>query len=254
MSTLKSSVIEPATGTNLTLGAAGDLITVPSDSIQLNTWKDSGGNTIFASDGAGNLSSVNSALSLGGGPKLIQSQTVTTDTATISFTTGLDNTYKKYMFVWTDVRPSTNMVDFRFQGSQDGGTNYNCVMQTAMTRCYELDNSQSSGNFFYDTGQDQANGTAFQGLAEQLGNTYVAATATSGVRPGGSGILYLYDPSSTTDAKMFHAQMQNYYGGYGTNSLFLSGYFNTLIAITAIQFKMSSGNIANAKIKLYGIR
>ena len=126
-------------------------------------------------------------------------------------------------------------------------------MQTAMTRCYHLDNSQNSANFLYDTGSDQANGTAFQRLAEQLENTFVN-NDTALARPSGCGIMILYDPSSTTDAKLFHAQMQNYYAGYGTNSLFLSGYFNTLIAITALQFKMSSGNIANAKIKLYGVR
>ena len=55
MSTLKSNVIEPATGTNLTLGASGDLIDVTSDTLQLNTWKDSGGNTLFVSDGSGNF-------------------------------------------------------------------------------------------------------------------------------------------------------------------------------------------------------
>ena len=55
MSTLKSNVIEPATGTTLTLGASGDLINVPSDALQLNTWKDSGGNTLFTSDGSGNV-------------------------------------------------------------------------------------------------------------------------------------------------------------------------------------------------------
>ena len=68
MSTLKSNVIEPATGTNLTLGASGDLIDVPADALQLNSWKDSGGNTLFTSDGSGNLSSINSALDIGGGP------------------------------------------------------------------------------------------------------------------------------------------------------------------------------------------
>ena len=63
MSTLKSNTIEPATGTNLSLGVAGDLIDVTSDTLQLNTWKDSGGNTLFVSDGSGNLSSVNSWIS-----------------------------------------------------------------------------------------------------------------------------------------------------------------------------------------------
>ena len=107
MSTLKSDVIEPATGTNLTLGASGDLIDVPSDALQLNTWKDSGGNTLFTSDGAGTLSSINSALDIGGGPTLISTATCSTSSS-IEFTTGIDDTYDKYMFVFINIHPSSN--------------------------------------------------------------------------------------------------------------------------------------------------
>ena len=34
---------------------------------------------------------------------------------------------------------------------------------------------------------------------------------------------------------------------------FVAGYFNATAAITAIQFKMGSGNIDSGTIKLYGI-
>ena len=74
MSEIKVKTIEPSTGTNLTLGTSGDTIAVSSDSVKLDTWKDSGGNTLFQSDGAGTLSNVNSSFS-GAGPKLILSQT-----------------------------------------------------------------------------------------------------------------------------------------------------------------------------------
>ena len=67
MSTLKTHNIEPATGTDVALGAAGDSITVSGDSLTTNAIKDAGGNTLFTSDGAGTLSSVNSGLK-GGGP------------------------------------------------------------------------------------------------------------------------------------------------------------------------------------------
>ena len=252
MTTLKSNVIEPSTGTNLSLGAAGDLIEVSNDALQLNTWKDSGGNTLFTSDGSGNLSSINSALDIGGGPKLLQTQAVT-DTASVSFTSYLDDTYDHYMIMWTDVRPATDSANFTFQGSTDSGVSYNTTMQTSMTRCYHLDGGQNSANFLYDTGSDQANGTAFQKLAEELENGYVQNDQAY-PRPGASGIMHLYDPSQTIYVKQFYAQMQNYYAGSGTNSLFLAGYFNTTSPINALQFKMSSGNITNAKIKLYGIR
>ena len=252
MSTLKSNVIEPATGTNLTLGASGDTIEVVGDALQLNTWKDSGGNTILETDGAGTLTTVNSSLDIGGGPKLLQTQAVT-DTASVSFTSYLDDTYDHYMIMWTDVRPATDSANFTFQGSTDSGVSYNTTMQTSMTRCYHLDGGQNSANFLYDTGSDQANGTAFQKLAEELENGYVQNDQAY-PRPGASGIMHLYNPSQTIYVKQFYAQMQNYYAGSGTNSLFLAGYFNTLSPINALQFKMSSGNITNAKIKLYGIR
>ena len=56
MSTLKAHNIEPATGTDVALGAAGDSITVSGDSLKLNTFKDAGGNTLFTSNGSGTLS------------------------------------------------------------------------------------------------------------------------------------------------------------------------------------------------------
>ena len=96
MSTLKSNVIEPSTGTDLTLGASGDVIDVRSDALQLNTWKDAGGNTLFTSDGSGNLSSINSALDIAGGPALITTVTVS-NSSSIVFTSGFDSTYDKYM-------------------------------------------------------------------------------------------------------------------------------------------------------------
>ena len=47
---------------DITLGAAGDAVLIPTGAtLKNNTIKDSGGNTIFQSDGSGTLSNVNSA-------------------------------------------------------------------------------------------------------------------------------------------------------------------------------------------------
>ena len=91
MSEIKVKTIEPSTGTNLTLGTSGDTIAVSSDSVKLDIWKDSGGNTLFQSDGAGTLSNVNSSFS-GAGPKLILSQTADASSS-IEFTANIDSTY-----------------------------------------------------------------------------------------------------------------------------------------------------------------
>ena len=91
---------------DVALGIAGDTIAVSSDSLKLNTWKDSGGNTLFQSDGSGTLSNVNSAIS-GDGPKLILSQTASTSSS-IEFTSGITSTYDKYISIWVNVVPSSN--------------------------------------------------------------------------------------------------------------------------------------------------
>ena len=81
---------------DLTLGTTGDTVQVTSGAtLKVNTLKDSGGNTIFTSDGSGNLSSINSAFS--GGPTLLATNTET-NAASSSFTTGIDNTYRVYIF------------------------------------------------------------------------------------------------------------------------------------------------------------
>ena len=93
MGTLKSNVIEPATGTNLTLGASGDAIDVVGDALQLNTWKDSGGNTLFTSDGSGTLSSVNAGF---GSAWTLLSTGNASDSASLDFT--LSGSYTEYYF------------------------------------------------------------------------------------------------------------------------------------------------------------
>ena len=82
MSTLKVHNIEPATGTDVALGAAGDSITVSGDSLKMNTLKDAGGNTLFTSDGAGTVTSINTGLA--SGPMLISSQTANVATTLLT--------------------------------------------------------------------------------------------------------------------------------------------------------------------------
>ena len=104
MAKLRVHNIEPSTGTDVAFGTTGDTIAVSSDSLKQNVWKDSGGNTLFQSDGAVTLSNVNSAFP-GSGPKLILSQTADAS-STISFTSGIDSTYDQYMLVFVNIHPS----------------------------------------------------------------------------------------------------------------------------------------------------
>ena len=242
MSTLKSNVIEPATGTTLSLGASGDNVLVSSDSLQTNLYKDAGGNTLFTSDGAGTLSNVNSGI-IGAGPTLILSQTAS-DSATVNFTANLDTTYDKYMFVWVNINPATNAQDFTFQCSTDGGSNYNTTMTTYTFRAYHSESDSSTG-LTYAAAQDQGQGTSYQAIGHYMG---------SGADECTSGILYLYTPGSTTYTKQFisRASVMDGSGATTLNDWYAGGYFNTTSALNAISFKMASGNF-DGIIKMYGV-
>jgi hypothetical protein len=176
------------------------------------------------------------------GITLISSQTAN-DSASISFTSGLTSTYKAYKFVFSNIHPRTNNVNFEFNLSTDSGSNYNVTKTTTMFRAFH-DEADTSTGLGYDVGLDLAQSTAFQNITEGLG------TASD---ESASGSLILFNPSSTTYVKHFICRSQAvYFGGYSFNYN-SAGYGNTTSAVNAIQFKMSSGNI-DGVIYLYGIK
>ena len=70
-----------------------------------------------------NVTSYNAAVATGG-MVLISSQTAS-NSASISFTTGISSTYKEYQFYCIDIHPRTDEVEFEFNMSTDSGSNYN---------------------------------------------------------------------------------------------------------------------------------
>ena len=50
----------------------------------------------------------------GGGLNLISTQTASSS-STIDFTSGIDSTYKEYIFKFYDIHPATDNVDFKFK-------------------------------------------------------------------------------------------------------------------------------------------
>ena len=240
MSSLEAKKITPATGTTVTLGAAGDAVTAPAGvTVKTNTVKDAGGNTIFTSDGSGTLSSVNSGLK--GGLTLISSQTASGD-ASISFTSGIDSTYKEYVFEFINMHPATDNVHFQFQVNVDGGSGYDeSIISTAFEAYHNEGNT--TGEVTYQPARDQAQGTAYQDILPFIGSDNDQAA---------SGELHLYNPSSTTYVKHFIHRGAVYGADDFAQDDFIAGYFNVTGAITQIQFKMSSGNIDAGTIKMYG--
>jgi hypothetical protein len=241
MGILRTKTIEPATGSTLTLGASGDTVTVSSDSIKANTFKDAGGNTLFTSDGAGTLSSINSAF-VPYGPILISTSTAS-DSSSIDITSGIDSTYDEYMFVFTDINAVTSATQFSFQANAVGASGFNEYITSTWFHAAQYEANSWAG-LEYQAVNDQAQGTGYQYLPIQMGAESDESAA---------GILHLFSPSSTTYVKHFYSRFNNYAQDDSTRATFIAGYFNLTAAIDEISFKMTSGNF-DGTIQMYGIK
>ena len=176
------------------------------------------------------------------GITFISSQTAS-NSASLSFTSGLDSTYKAYKFVFSNVHPRTDIVNFTFNLSTDSGTNYNVTKTTTFFTAYH-EEADTVTSLEYDTASDLAQSTAFQRITLNTG---------SGADESISGSLQLFNPSSTTYVKHFISRVSSYNGNNYINDYLIAGYGNTTSAVNAIQFKFASGNM-DGTIYLYGIK
>ena len=163
--------------------------------------------------------------------------------ASLSFTSGIDSTYKEYIFYFVNMHPATDNVYFEFQGNASGESGFN---ETITSTAFYAQHREDDGAAVleYRTGEDQAQGTAFQRLCEGLGNDNDQSL---------SGYLHLFNPSSTTFVKHFITQTNQVRYNDRLYNFHIAGYFNTTSAIDEIQFKMSSGNIDSGQILLFGL-
>ena len=187
-----------------------------------------------------NVTSYNAAIATGN-MVLIRSQTAS-DSASISFTSGLTSTYKEYQFWFIDIHARTDNTDLNFNLSTDAGSNYNVTKTTTLFRTRHREND-ATAEVGYEPAYDLAQSTSDQLLLTRLG---------SDADQAGVGVLQLFNPSSTTYVKHFIASMNNYSFDDYTLGDFIAGYGNTTSAVNAIRFQISSGNF-DGTILMYGI-
>jgi hypothetical protein len=178
----------------------------------------------------------------GGAMTLLETQTASSS-ATISFTSGIDSTYKEYIFKFIDIHPATDNQDIQFNVSVDSGSNYN-VTKTSSTFQAQHDEADSEALLQYNTDRDLAQSTSAQRFSLQIGNDNDQSVV---------GTLHLFDPSNTTFVKHYLATVQGANASNYTQQLLTAGYMNTTSAVNAIQFSFQSGNIDSGTIKLYGV-
>ena len=176
------------------------------------------------------------------------SKATASSSASIEFTSGIDSTYKEYVFYFVSLHHGdASQVGFQFNMSTDGGSNYNVTKTTTNFYAFNSEPAYGNENIAYGSSYDLAQSTSFQNLTSfPIGN----ANDDSFV-----GYLHLFNPSSTTYVKHFTARSHQSEGdsNFYTNDTFVAGYGNTTSAVNAIKFQMSSGNIDSGEILLFGV-
>ena len=190
------------------------------------------------------ITSIPAAIS-GGALNLISTQTASSSSS-LSFTSGIDSTYKEYIFKYINCHPSVNIPHWTFQGSTNAGSSFGVTITSTNFNAYHAEND-SEAVIEYVAPGDLAQSTNYQRLLTEVNYSDDGSV---------SGALHLFEPSSTTFVKHFIATSQGMFGptsnAYSWNQ-YVAGYFNTTSAIDAIDFKFSSGNIDSGVIKLYGV-
>ena len=176
---------------------------------------------------------------------LVLLQTLTaSSSATLSFTSGIDNTYQSYVFKFINIHPSASN-QMEFQGSVNGGTGYGVTITSTGFKAHHLEDD-SATTLAYTPNQDVAQGTGYHEIFQQVGHDEARNSAC--------GELQLFNPSSTTFVKHFFSRSsERTSDAHYAISQFSAGYFNTTSAINALQFRMASGNIDSGIIKMYGV-
>ena len=173
------------------------------------------------------------------------SRSTASSSSSVSITSGINSTYKEYIFVFNNIHPSANAGKFRLIGSTDGGSSYGVATTTTMFEAL-VDESGSNASLRYEDGDDVAQSTSAFPISTGIGSDNDESL---------SGFLHLFEPSSSTFVKHFltYTNLVNGSGTPYTVSTRVGGYFNTTSAIDAVQFSMSSGNIDSGTIDMYGV-
>jgi len=193
-------------------------------------------------------SGANGLTTMADGDMVLIKTLTASSSATLSFLNGSDDvvfdaTYPIYKFVFTNIHPATDSVEFSFQVDTGTNTSYNQQITSTVFRAFHDEADTGTGLAYYD--QDQANGTSFQDISDDVGN---------GNDESVSGELWLFNPSSATFVKHFMATTQDYNANDHSLNWYTAGYVNTATALTRVQFKFESGNMDSGTIKLYGIK
>jgi len=186
----------------------------------------------------------NGAMASGfGGSLNFISKSTASSSSSVDITSGIDSTYKEYIFMFNNIHPSNDDITFHFQANASGGSGFNETITSTQFRA-TVGEDGSSASLSYLTSADQAQGTSYQLLAGSVG---------SDNDQGVSGYLHIFNPADTTFVTNFYGVFMSVAHSNRCNLQNVGGYFNTTSALDEFSFKFSSGTVDSGDIILYGV-
>lgn len=191
---------------------------------------------ILTSNGAGALPTFQAAPSSG---SMIYLATYTaSSSATLDITSVLSSTYDDYVFILNGLCPDGNVIMY-IRTSTDNGATWDSS-GTDYKYAATGHNTSASGASYASNGAN----------AIQLGSGNIQNN-DSGV----NGEIKIFNVNNTTKDKMINANLSAKIQGVNLFAVFsLCGVRASTSAINAVQFLVSSGNLANGTVKVYGIK
>ena len=248
VSTILDTATDPFLRTSAGGGGASDSFKTIAVSGQSDVVADSStdtltlvaGSNITITTNAGSDSITIAASGGGGGGLVFLGSATASASASLVFTSLISATYNVYVFELCDILPATNAVQLYMRVSTDNGSTYD----------------SASGS--YDTVHHRWSRTgASQGgsaIDTQIGLSGGLTISNSSTQKGLSGTVKLYAPLSAAGYQKVIGETFLYYDGtpemLGAN---IRGAYKVAQDIDAVQFIMSSGNIASGTIKMYGV-
>ena len=162
----------------------------------------------------------------------------------------ITSTYKEYLFVFNNIHPGTDSATLAFNGSIDNGSNYNVAKTSSNFYAYHNEDD-THADIEYTTAAD---------TAQTTGDAIIGYSISADNDHGVSGIMKLYNPSSTTFVKHFMIKTNDIEATNYLENRLQGGYFNTTSAINNIIFRFytdtglgTSVQIQGGTIDLFGV-
>ncbi len=171
---------------------------------------------------------------------------VAATSATIDFTTGLNDTYDAYMIDISDVVAVSDDVDLYLRVGTGVGPTW---IATGTPYAYVLAGGRVN---LGASGLDGVNGTA-----NQIALTALGAGAGSGLGSNTgesfSGRVWISNPEGAALFKRFKGQSVYDAAAGDLAELDIGARYTSVTAITGLRFLLSTGNIASGRFTLYGL-